>query len=569
MMQSLLKKLAVPSFDGYALVAAIFISISSVIGYAFETADSMGPIMRDTSTMILALVACLAITLISYVVLAYLFRWFAQKAQRPLYTSLDMKAAIKRYFPIYLGIICICWLPWVISHYPGLIRDDAIRQLFQVYAIEPYSNGNPLFDTWVFGLFWQLGDLLGNRAVGLYIFGITQSLLTAASFAFMLTYMRRIGAPRAIVGLSLAAICLLSIFPLAAISMSKDSLNGWLFILFAVLFVEMCRSKGTILKNPWFITAFATITILAIATKKTMLYVVLLAFLAFFLFNKRFRIRSALTFAPIVIVAVLLCDVFMPTIMQNGALEKEPTSPPSSPTTFILIPLQQTGRLLASGAEIPQEQFDQLERYINCEQTAKIYNPRRADEVVWATKDGTTDADRSAYLSAWVTLGIENPGVYTSALINQTFGWFCPFWKIAYGTDLSNDVFDEGHMELWKKYFPGGVEDAQNFLAPLDTDAPALNAIQNFTDSIARLEHNTPLITSFGLWCTWIPFIGFCFALRQRNRRALIAFAIPAATLLSVLIGPMVLYWYAIPLYYIAPLIFVLGFLRDDYHPAA
>ncbi|MEG0324014.1 MAG: DUF6020 family protein, partial [Raoultibacter sp.] len=245
-----------------------------------------------------------------------------------------------------------------------------MRQLFLVYAIEPFYNGNPLFDTWVFGLFWHLGDALGNRAVGLYIFGIIQSLLSAASFAFMLTYMKRIGAPRVITGLSLAAICLLSIFPLAAMSMSKDSFNGWLFILFAVLFVEMCRSRGSILKNPWFIASFAVITILTIATKKTMLYVVLLAFLAFFLFNKGFRIRSAVTFAPIVLVAVLLCDMFMPAVMQNGAIEKKPTSPPSSPTTFILIPLQQTGRLLASGAEIPPEQYDQLERFINCEQTA-------------------------------------------------------------------------------------------------------------------------------------------------------------------------------------------------------
>ncbi|MEG0758306.1 MAG: DUF6020 family protein, partial [Raoultibacter sp.] len=441
-------------------------------------------------------------------------------------------------------------------------------QLFQVYAIEHYSIGNPLFDTWVFGLFWHLGDALGNRAVGLYIFGIIQSLLSAASFAFMLTYMKRIGAPRVITGLSLAAICLLSIFPLAAMSMSKDSFNGWLFILFAVLFVEMCRSRGSILKNPWFIASFAVITILTIATKKTMLYVVLLAFLAFFLFNKGFRIRSAVTFAPIVLVAVLLCDMFMPAVMQNGAIEKKPTSPPSSPTTFILIPLQQTGRLLASGAEIPPEQYDQLERFINCEQTAEIYNPRRADEVVWATKDGATDADRSAYLAAWAKLGFEYPGIYTSAAVNQTFGWFCPFWKIGYGNDLSRDVFDDGHMENWKKYFPGGVDDARAFLAPLDTDAPALNPIQKATDFIAMVEFETPLVTSFGLWCTWIPFIGFCFALRQRNKRALIAFAIPAATLLSVLIGPMVLYWYAIPLYYVAPLMFVLGFMQES-QPAA
>ncbi|MEG0758260.1 MAG: hypothetical protein RR505_07605, partial [Raoultibacter sp.] len=77
MMQKFLKKLALPSFDGYALLAACLIAISSVIGYAFETTDSMEPITRSGTSMALSLVALIVIAAISYVALAYLFRWLA------------------------------------------------------------------------------------------------------------------------------------------------------------------------------------------------------------------------------------------------------------------------------------------------------------------------------------------------------------------------------------------------------------------------------------------------------------------------------------------------------------
>ncbi|MEG2200716.1 MAG: DUF6020 family protein [Raoultibacter sp.] len=549
-------------FDIFALIPALLFSLFTVVGYAFQTSDSFSPLTHSAQAIALSILTACALSVVAYFGLKILFSWLDKKLGTDT-GEISFRAILKRRFFIYFLIIFVCWLPWILTNYPGTLRDDSIRQMLQTYAIEPYSNGNPLLDTWIFGLFWQLGDLLGNRALGLYIYGFTQALCTAASFSFMLCYLHKLRAPQAIIYLSVAALALIALFPLAAMSMSKDSINGWLYVLFFVLFVEACRSKGAIFKRKDFVCALIVVTILVVATKKTMLYVVLLAFAAFFIFNKAFRKRSLALFVSTLFVSVLICDSLMPMAMHNSAKPK-PATPPSAGTTFILIPLQQTGRLLASGKEIPPEEYQALERLIDCELTAHLYNPRRADEVVWATKEGTDNEDRAAYLGAWAKLGLQNPDTYTAALINQTYGWFCPFWKIEFGYNLTNDVFDEGHMQLWAQYFPGGIQDAEKFLAPLQEQMQDRSPVRFGLERWAQLQGKIPLLTSFGLWCTWILLVGLFYALRKHNTQALIAFVVPVAVVASNLIGPMVLYWYAIPMFYAAPLILCLGCLKTD-----
>lgn len=551
------------NLDRYALAPACILSLCAVVCFSFQLEGSFAVLTESPLSIALSLAAFLILSLIGYLALTFLYRFFDKISRKESSSPVATKELAKKYFPLFFAIIFACWLPWIISHYPGLMRDDSVRQLFQVYGIEPYSGGNPLFDTWVFGLFWNLGDALGNRAWGLYIYSFVQAACTAGSLSFMLCYMKRIGVPKLIVIACLVCVCLISIFPLSAISMSKDSINGWIYVLFFVLFAELCRSKGLLLKSPKFMAALIVVAVLAIITKRTMLYIAAIAFVVYALLNRKAFARTAATGASIIVIATVITSFVLPATMVNNA-EKPPAGPPSAGSSFLVIPLQQTARVLAEGLPISQEDYDKLSQLIDCEKTAKVYNPTRADESGWAIRDYTDQEDLAQYLQAWFSIGLQHPLAYTEALISQTYGWFSPYLQIAFGYDLSRDVFDEGHMHLWDQYIPGDVEEAYKFLQPLDTDLPELNGLQAATELIASAEYRLRFIVSFGLWCTWIPLIGFFYALRRRNKEAMCAFLVPGATLLSLLIGPMVLYWYAIPMFYTAPLAFTLGFMRAD-----
>lgn len=553
-------------FNWMILLGSCLLSLFTVVSYAFQTTDSIDLLVASGSSIAFWLFVFIILSVVAYILITVLYAWMDHASASRDQTPLAMSVVLQKRFLIFFCIIYLCWMPWIVSHYPGLVRDDTIRQMMQTFGIEPYSNSNPLFDTWVFGLFWHLGDILGNRAWGLYIFGFVQAALTAASFSFALCYMEKTHVPKFLIFACLAAISLLCIFPLAAISMSKDSFNSWIFIIFFVLFIELCRSRGAVLRRIDFLAALVLVSILLIATKKTMLYVVLLAFIAFVLFNKGTRKISIAIFVPLIIVSSIFADTLMPSIMKNNVPPHVASTPPTASSTFIILPLQQTGRLLAEGVTIDPTDRANLERFIDCSLTAEIYNPRRADETVWATRTGATEADRAAYLSAWAHLGTQYPGIYAEALTNQVFGWFSPFWKIEFGQDLSNDVFDPGHMGLWSQYFPNGKNDAKAFLSPLLAEQKPFSALSNLTQTITTLELKIPALLSIGLWCTWIPLIGFLYALRKRSGPALLAFIVPGATLLSLCIGPMVLYWYAVPLFYIAPLTLALGAIQHPSH---
>lgn len=553
------------TFDPFAFVPALLIAVFTVVSYAYQTEDSLAPLVRSPQTIAISLAAFAAIAAVGYLVLARLFLCFDAQAERqdeaPSFDSI-----LKKRFLVYFCIIFVCWLPWLATNFPGTMRDDSIRQLFQVYGVEPYSAGNPLFDTWVFGLFWQLGDVLGQRSWGLYLYGVFQSVCTAASFSFMVCYLHKLNAPRPVIYLSVAALALVIIFPLSAISMSKDSLNGWIYVVFLVLCTELCRTRGRTLDNRWFVLAFVLASIALIASKRTMLYVALIAFAAFLVFSKNRRRKCALVFLTVVVGSYGLTDMLLPSVMKNDA-PRDP-SIPSAGSPFLVLPLQQVGRLLASDLSLDDESYSQLSRLIDCESAVQLYNPRRGDDVGFAIKDHTDTSDRDQFLAAWARLGARYPDVYAEALVNQTFGWFSPFWKIAFGYNLDLDVFDEGHMHIWSKYFPGGLDDAEEFLSPLKTQKPEeLQTARHYVERWATLQYETPLLIGFGPWCTWLPLVGLAYALRRRNANAVVAFAAPFGVLLSCLIGPMVLYWYAIPLYYGAPLLFVAGFMRG--RPAA
>ena len=377
------------NLDRYALAPACILSLCAVVCFSFQLEGSFAVLTESPLSIALSLAAFLILSLIGYLALTFLYRFFDKISRKESSSPVATKELAKKYFPLFFAIIFACWLPWIISHYPGLMRDDSVRQLFQVYGIEPYSGGNPLFDTWVFGLFWNLGDALGNQGFG-------DSTSTAScrlpaqrgSLSFMLCYMKRIGVPKLIVIACLVCVCLISIFPLSAISMSKDSINGWIYVLFFVLFAELCRSKGLLLKSPKFMAALVCCRSACHHHK---------ADHALYRSDSVCRLRAAEQESP--------CahgrnrsehhrnrHRHHEFCAAGNHGEQRRKAARRAPFGWVVIPRYPApanrtgaGRRLAH----QPEDYDKLSQLIDCEKTAKVYNPTRADESGWAIRDYT------------------------------------------------------------------------------------------------------------------------------------------------------------------------------------
>lgn len=546
-------------FDFYVFFPAFMIACSVVLGLSYKYGGSASFFLSTAQNAAISFLILIVSLLVAYLLVMLLF-WLLDKGKASFRGASFADLAKRRLIPYFVFIVA-CWSPWVFTNYPGMMRDDSVRQLFQTYSVEPYSDGNPLFDTWCFGLFWHLGDFLGDRSLGLFIYCIFQAVVSAACFAFALCYMHKNGVPDFVVYFFLVLVSVVVIFPLSATSMSKDGLNGWIYLLLVVLFIEVFRTQGEVLKDRKFVLAFILIALICSISKKTMLYVLLFSFVVGVVYLGRNRRRVALVFATALVLSYCVGSIFLPSTMKNDAPETSPSAG-SAGGVFVILPLQQTARVLHGGLFVDQQTYDRLSRYIYCDGTARLYNPSRADEAASQTVTGTNYSDLIEYLEAWFSLGIQYPLVYAGALSDQLGGWFDPCRQIAFGYDLENDVFSSDHMKIWANYFDGSIDEAASFLSFLNVEKdPLAVQIRSYAVDWASLQLDLCLPVSYGLWCFWLPLIGFCYTLRRRNTPVAFSFILPAMVFVSCLVGPMVLYWYSIPLFYSAPILLSAGSL--------
>ncbi|MFR4831359.1 MAG: hypothetical protein ACLUA4_00775 [Bifidobacterium sp.] len=77
-------------------------------------------------------------------------------------------------------------------------RDDTIAQFMQSSGYHFYYTQHPLFDTLVFGFFWELGFALHHVLLGLGIYVLVQTFSFAIGVMLVLCYLRKIGAARSL-----------------------------------------------------------------------------------------------------------------------------------------------------------------------------------------------------------------------------------------------------------------------------------------------------------------------------------------------------------------------------------
>ncbi|TPF95542.1 DUF6020 family protein [Bifidobacterium sp. UTBIF-78] len=158
------------------------------------------------------------------------------------------------------------------------MRDDTLAQYLQVSGIHQYYTQHPLFDTLIFGLFWHAGSAVaGTPLAGQAAYIVIQAVLLAAGAAFTLCYIRKLGAPRWLVILSLLYLATSYVVAGSIITMGKDSLHTVFFVPFAVMFVEACLTRGAVLARQPVAITFVALAFAVIASKRTALVIVLCA----------------------------------------------------------------------------------------------------------------------------------------------------------------------------------------------------------------------------------------------------------------------------------------------------
>lgn len=468
------------------------------------------------------------------------------RAQRPTTFTATLRTHGIRYALVAFG----CWLPWIAVCWPGILRDDTVAQFIQSSGAAGYYTQHPILDTLIFGFFWWIGSLMGHTIWGACIYVVVQAALMSLCVAMTLCYVRKLGAPRLLVGVLWAYYALDYVVVGSVPVMAKDSLNVIVLVPFMLICVEACLTRGRLLRRRPVWVAMLVLAALNIMTKRTGEVIVLVAFVAIITVCRGVRIR---TLACLMAALIVVHGVWNPLSIRLTDAWDNPTR-------------DLNGLIMQPVARIQHEDpraitgRDRADLYglMNLDTAGKIYNPRRSDEVSWTVRLDASAEQRRAALNAWLRLCLAHPIETIKAYGNIMLYWFNPDRGVFYGWN-TDYVFDEGYMLRWEFYVSPPHSAAESVGIPLQRPAAEINAAKPWwvwvIGDAMRDRMNAPNgIASYAYYVTYIPLALLLYCITRRRRLLLAAWMPLAATVFVLYASPIVLPWYALPLFHVLPL---------------
>ncbi|WEV65985.1 MULTISPECIES: DUF6020 family protein [unclassified Bifidobacterium] len=422
-------------------------------------------------------------------------RWFTYESTA---TQLCLVAAV----------MFLCWVPYLVITYPGVLWYDTQQQLLQWFKLpnlfndgSHLSDHHPVLDTAIYGLFVDLGNLLGSGDFGLFLLSLLQALVMAFSLSAVVLYCRHIGLTRRFCVAILAFFALFPIVPVYTITLAKDSLFLPFCIWFSLVFIETARSKGQVLKRPLILAIFIASALLMAFTKKTGVYIVLLScVLLLFFLPRKGRMRTGC----VALVTLLVMALF------NGVVLPAAHIAPSGKQEMLANAFQQSALVMKRrGNEIPKDDRKVLDAMLG---------HNAGDRYAWGTVDpvkgfswsARQNDDLSAYLKVWAKEAFQFPGTYLEAYLSLQRGWIgVPDARDGNNTGdllMTVQAQDVGHV------FKGSEKFGLSALGHGGLRVKLENAVRWFAGSPFGM-----LIFARAFWALWLVVFVLYECLRREN----------------------------------------------------
>jgi hypothetical protein len=329
-----------------------------------------------------------------------------------------------KYFLITGLIILVAWIPVWLAYYPGLFAYDVMTQIPQ--AENGYSVALPLLHTLFLNFFYYTvgGEIFQNYSTGIAWCTVVQMVI----FAFMLSYIhlffKRCCINKKLRVILIAITSLFPVFPVLAISMTKDiffaGFFGMLFTCLGYWELNAEKTKKSIEINiVYFISVAGTILFRAngVYAVAAMCVVVVLSL------GKKSKKIIFLTLLSFVSSVLLLNGV-------KAGLSAED----SSKNDVLSILYQQLAYVYAVDyEELSDEDRADIELIIP---RVTYYNPNNADPVKFT---GTASDNMDCFVDLYFRLLKKYPLQYVQAFMHTNLGYFYIF-----DTTNANNVYGYG-----------------------------------------------------------------------------------------------------------------------------
>ena len=425
------------------LLGAAF-GVMHTVGYSYDTINSYGLILKNMKTLLIGGLCMLSLSVLAACVCLVIIRLMDRMKNACSRAGEADAKERKKLFILSAAMIFLGSVPYLMLYAPGLNIFDTHDQILQFFGYPSYigdgsalSDHHPVFLTVVYAAFMKLGLLLGSANIGQMIYSIVSMAALSCAWAYALCALYDEGLNKRTCLYIAGFVALYPVFALYAFNMCKDVSAAPFVLIFITQMIRLHRTGGQAIRSGKFFAAMLLNCLMLMLTRKPSMYA--LAFAAVFavIFYRGVRVRiGACLLGAVVLFHAGYSSLLLPAM---GVI-------PGETREMLSIPFQMTARYLNTYDDATQEELDAVARVLNLE-AVKNYDPRLSDPVKDTSNPDLGGGNLSAYLGAFVTMGLRHPGVYLDAWLNMIYGYFYP--------SDSNTIFcltlnspDQGNLTL-------------------------------------------------------------------------------------------------------------------------
>ena len=196
-----------------------------------------------------------------------------------------MKTYIKKYkYLIIFILIFLCYIPYLLHFFPGIIISDTYSQMKQAIGFKRIDNHHPVFQTFTWWIFINIAKIFKNDNIAVLL----NSLFQMISMAGVFTYSIYILDKKQIKNKFLPIFyCVYPIYGLYSIYTTKDTMFGVAILFYIIELTKLINNPKKILNNKKDIILLLISMILVILYKNNGIYIVLITQLIVLIYFKK------------------------------------------------------------------------------------------------------------------------------------------------------------------------------------------------------------------------------------------------------------------------------------------
>ncbi|WP_408069987.1 DUF6020 family protein [Butyrivibrio sp. JL13D10] len=315
-------------------------------------------------------------------------------------------------------VICfLCWLPYFLYEYPGIMTADSIVQYEQIIGINPLSNHHPVIHTIAIGFFYNIGlKLTGdvNRAIGFYT--VAQMVFLSVCCGRVTVQVKRVLKNNPAFLFATVFFALVPFNAVFAVTIWKDVPFAGIMMLMGCRLCEMLGKKR-VAGTDYIILTILSVLMSLFRSNGWYAFLLCAPFLIW-AFGKD-TVKILLSVAGAIIVTVIVKG---PVMNAAGIIQPDFTE-------SLSLPVQQVARVLVDDKEVAENDMELIKSAIDTTYIHELYAADFADnikELVRAGHPEIIENNKGTYLGLWMRLGAKYPLEYLKAWFDLEGGYVYP-----------------------------------------------------------------------------------------------------------------------------------------------